>query len=80
MVKEFLKTYGIEVVIGTALMFYAMHRMEVIRGGWAIGGEILILPMIVFLKAWYLQMKEDGFFDMFLFGDDEDEEDEEDDV
>ena len=48
MVKEFLKENALVVVIGTVLTFIAMNYMEGVRGDIAIGGEVFILPMLLF--------------------------------
>ena len=79
MVKEFLKENALVVVIGTVLTFMAMNYMEGIRGDIAIGGEVFILPMLLFLKGWFRMIQDDGLLDCFLY-DDDDEEDEDDDI
>lgn len=79
--KGFLKTYGPVFGIGAVLTKLAMVYTASARGSSTdVGGELLILPLIVLLFEMYREMKADGLFEPIGLDDDEDEyEDEEDD-
>jgi hypothetical protein len=80
--KGFLKTYVPVFAIGGVLTKLAMMYTTAVRGSSTeVGGELLILPGIVFLVFMYQDMKADGMFEPIEDDEDDDDEyeDEEDD-
>lgn len=78
MLKEFLKENWLWLSVGTVLTIVLVKHMEAVRGYEAIGGELLILPLLGFMVMFYRQIREDGLFDVLLEDGDEEDGDEDD--
>ena len=63
-------------VAGIVLTKVLIGYMTGVRGYRAIGGEFLIIPLIMVARQLILDMIDDGFFDLLLGRDDGEEEDE----